>query len=70
MFQWIAENAETIAAAAIVLLAVGIAVFSIARDKRKNKKCGGCTGNCASCGKGCPYCHEETGASGQRNQSY
>ena len=59
MFAWITDNAETIAAAAIVLFAVGIAVFSLVRDRRKGKKCGGCTGNCMSCGKCCPYCHGE-----------
>ena len=59
MFAWITDNAETIAAAALVLLAVGIAVFSIVNDKRKMKKSGGCTGNCAACGKCCPYCHGE-----------
>lgn len=59
MLAWITDNAETIAAAAIVLFAAGIAVFSIVRDKKKKKKSGGCTGNCMSCGKCCPYCHGE-----------
>ena len=58
MFAWIAENAATIAAAAIVLFAAGIAVFSIVREKKK--KCGGCTGNCMSCGKCCSCCREES----------
>ena len=53
MLAWIADNAATIIAAAAVLALVGIAVFSIVKQ-RKSKK-GGCTGNCASCGGCCPY---------------
>ena len=51
MFAWIADNAVTIAAVAVVLTVVGVAVFSLVKDKKNNK--GGCTGNCASCGMGC-----------------
>ena len=51
MFAWIADNAATVIAAAVLLVSVGVAVFSVLREK-KNKK-GGCTGNCASCGMGC-----------------
>ncbi len=53
MFAWIAENAVTLAAIAVVLILVGIAVFALVKDL-KNKK-GACTGNCATCGMGCPY---------------
>jgi hypothetical protein len=53
MFAWIAENSVTLAAIAAVLVLAGIAVLSLVKDK-KNKK-GVCTGNCASCGAGCPY---------------
>ena len=53
MFAWIAENAATIIVTAVVLVLIGVAVFSLLRDK-KNKK-GGCTGNCASCGMSCSY---------------
>ena len=51
MFTWIAENAVTVIAAAVLLVVIGLAVFSLVRDKKK--KTGGCTGNCAACGMGC-----------------
>ena len=51
MFAWIAENAATILALGAVLLLIGLAVFSLVKEK-KNKK-GGCTGHCASCRAGC-----------------
>ena len=54
MLEWIADNAATAIAAGIVLLLVGVAVFSLVKQKKKKK--GGCTGDCASCGGGCPYC--------------
>ena len=53
MFVWIANNAVTVVAVAVLLAVIGVAVFSIVRDKKKNK--GGCTGNCATCGMGCSY---------------
>ena len=53
MFAWIAENAVTILATAVLLFAVGAAVFSLVKEKRRRS--GGCTGNCASCGMGCSY---------------
>jgi len=53
MFAWIAENAVTVAVIAAVLIMVGVAVFSLVRDK-KNKK-GICTGNCATCGMCCSH---------------
>ena len=46
MFGWIAENAATVIALAAVLILIGGAVFSLARDR---KKAGPCTGNCATC---------------------
>ena len=57
MFAWIADNAVTVIAAAAVLIAVGIAVLSIVKQKKSGK--GGCTGNCASCGGCCPYCRDK-----------
>ena len=53
MFAWIAENAVTILVIAVLLFAVGAAVFSLVKEKRRRS--GRCTGNCASCGMGCPY---------------
>lgn len=53
MFAWISENVVTIIVIAVILVLIGIAVFSLVKDK-KNKK-GGCTGNCATCGMGCSY---------------
>ena len=53
MFEWIAENAVTIIVLAIVLVIVGIAVFSLVKQK-KNKSCC-CTGDCSTCGMGCSY---------------
>lgn len=57
MFAWIADNAATLIAAAAVLILVGLAVFSIVKEKKSRK--GGCTGNCASCGGCCPYCKDK-----------
>ena len=57
MLAWIADNAATIIAGAAVLIAVGIAVFSLVRQKKSKK--GGCIGNCASCGGCCPYCKDK-----------
>ncbi len=51
MFAWIAENAITIIVIAAVLVLIGVALFSVIKDK-KNKK-GVCTGNCATCGMSC-----------------
>ena len=35
MFTWIAENAATVIAAAVLLVVIGLAVFSLVRDKKK-----------------------------------
>ena len=51
MFEWIANNAATLAASAAVLALVAFAVFALVRERKRTS--GGCTGNCASCGKGC-----------------
>lgn len=59
MFAWIAKNAVTIIVIAVLLILVGVAVFSIVRDKKNKKKSGGCTGNCASCGRACSYSEKE-----------
>lgn len=53
MFAWITENLVTVIVIAIILVLIGVAVFSLLKDK-KNKK-GGCTGNCATCGMSCSY---------------
>ena len=53
MFAWIAENKVTIIVIAVILVLIGVAVFSLLKDKKNNK--GGCTGNCASCGMRCSY---------------
>ena len=57
MFSWIADNAATIIAAAVVLILIGVAVFSLVKGKKKSS--GVCTGDCAGCGAGCPYCHTD-----------
>ena len=57
MFTWIAENAVTIIAIAVILLIIGLAVFSLRREKKRHS--GGCTGNCAACGMGCPCSRNE-----------
>ncbi len=51
MFAWIAENAVTVVASAVILALLAAAVFSLVKDKKNQK--GGCTGNCATCGMGC-----------------
>ena len=53
MFAWIAENAVTLIACAVVLAVLATALISVIRDK-KNRK-GGCTGNCATCGMCCSH---------------
>ena len=51
MFAWLAENAVTIIAIAITLILIGVAVYSLLKDKKNKKGC--CTGNCATCGMSC-----------------
>ena len=36
---------------AVLLVAAGFAVRSILRARKNGGGCGGCTGNCASCGR-------------------
>ena len=55
MFAWIANNAVTIVVIAVLSILIGVAVFSIVKDKKNKKKSGGCTGNCATCGRACSY---------------
>ena len=55
MFAWLAENAVTVIVIAVLLAAVGLAVFYLIKEKRKKQKSGGCTGNCATCGMNCSY---------------
>lgn len=50
---WLAKNALTLIVAAILLIAVGLAVFSLVRDRKKGS--GKCTGNCSCCKMGCAY---------------
>ena len=51
MFAWILNNAVTVITITVLLLIIGIAVFSLLNDKKH--KSGGCTGNCSSCGMNC-----------------
>ncbi|HCH27967.1 MAG TPA: FeoB-associated Cys-rich membrane protein [Ruminococcaceae bacterium] len=53
MFAWISNNIVTIISVCVVLALIGLAVFSLVRDKKKGS--GGCTGNCATCRMGCSY---------------
>ena len=53
MLQWIAENALTVIVIAAVLVMVGVAVFSLLKEKKSKKGC--CTGNCVTCGMSCSY---------------
>ena len=52
MFEWIADNAVTLIAAAAVLICAGLAVFSLVKSKKRGG-CSSCTGNCAACGMCC-----------------
>ena len=56
MIAWITENIVAVIALAVILLAVGAAVFVLVKDKKSKK--GVCTGNCAACGMNCSY-HEK-----------
>ena len=58
MFTWIAENAVTVVAAAVVAALIGVALFSVVRSKKKK---GGCTGDCVSCGACAGECRRESG---------
>ena len=51
MFAWLSENTVTVIVIAVLLLVLGLAVFSIVKDRKHHS--GGCTGNCASCKMGC-----------------
>ena len=51
MFAWIAKNAITIAALAVLLAVVAIAVITLIREKKRHPN--GCTGNCSTCCMGC-----------------
>ena len=56
MFAWVAENAATVITLAVVLLAIGSALFAIIKERKGSA--GGCSGNCASCG-GCCACKKK-----------
>ena len=51
MFAWITNNAVTIIVIAVMLIIIGVAVYSIVRDKKRKSSC--CNGNCTLCGSGC-----------------
>lgn len=51
MLAWIVKNWVTIAVIAVLLIIVGLAVFSLVRARKKKRV--GCTGNCATCGGCC-----------------
>ncbi|MBR0232243.1 MAG: FeoB-associated Cys-rich membrane protein [Clostridia bacterium] len=53
MFEWIADNAVTLIAAAAVLICAGLAVFSLVKSKKRRGGCSSCTGDCAACGMCC-----------------
>lgn len=41
----------TVVVGGLVFAAVAYACYSLYRDKKNGKHCGGCSGNCASCNK-------------------
>lgn len=43
MFQWVAQNLGTICICAIVLLLIGVALFSLLKDRRNGKSSCGCS---------------------------
>lgn len=47
MIHWVAQNLGTICICAIVLLLIGVALFSLLKDRRNGK---------SSCGCGCSGC--------------
>ena len=47
MLMWITENGITIAVLAVLAALVGLAVWSLLRDKKKGKS--SCGGNCGAC---------------------
>ena len=59
MFSWLAANAANLLVCALLLLAIGLAIRTMVRDKRAGKaSCGGSCGSCGACGRagGCPGC--------------
>ena len=58
MLAWIAQNAVTIIAIAVILLLIGAAILSLVKNKKRSP-CG-CTGNCACCKMGCEQQHHQT----------
>lgn len=51
MLSWLSANLTNLVIAALLVLAVGLAVRSMIRNRKAGKSSCGC--DCASCGAGC-----------------
>lgn len=49
MIAWLTNNAVTIVVTAVLLIMIGLAVFSLMKDKKKK----GCVCNCSDCSMKC-----------------
>lgn len=61
MLAFLGSNLATIVVALLVLVALGLAVYKMIRDKREGKhscSCGGCSG-CSGCSCGCAHSKPE-----------
>ncbi|MBR6049696.1 MAG: FeoB-associated Cys-rich membrane protein [Clostridia bacterium] len=59
MFEWIANNAVTIITIFAVTVLVGVAVFTLVKDKKRSA--GGCSGGCSGCSGCCSGCSHACG---------
>lgn len=51
MIAWLAANGATI----VISLIIAALAFAAVRSMHKQKKKGGCSGNCGSCSGGCHH---------------
>lgn len=61
MFTWIANNIWTIVICVVLLAVIGLAVWSLVKDKKKGK---------SSCGCNCAHCAMAGSCHGQKKKSH
>lgn len=53
MISFLVANLSTIVIAAILVIAVGLIIRKMIRDKKAGKTCGSCGGSCSCCQGNC-----------------